>query len=226
MSADQQAASKQPKPSNQQRAEVLRGPRPLLRWKARIMFDRYAGAIPERMVVLTILPPPSPAAPLRPFGYGAFIVEATARRGQPRFAAHSHGFAAGCDAAKLRASLRRVIAPEAITLIHLPAELAARSPAHAVDRILEHVPRAGSRRTIVSMMSRDVLHHAAGIAQLYVGALQPTPLARLLRIDAEAQAAWVHWLFVHRDVRHRRDLLAAHAAWQQVDRAKRRVRLV
>lgn len=60
---------------------------------------------PDRMIVLSILPPPGPGQPRVPFGFGALIVE-QAHRGEAHFELHARrvaGEGPPCRAAPSRA---------------------------------------------------------------------------------------------------------------------------
>jgi len=188
------------------------------------MHYRYHSAIPERMVVLSLLPPPNSYEPRAPFGYGVLIV--TRRwRGEAAFSSHAHGYGAGYDPQRMRDDIRKLFTPETKALIHVPA------PPHAPKYVTKHVrfpaeyldyvPRSGLVANIHARIPRDQLVDAAGIGGLEVYGSNPSPLQRIARIGTEAQAAWIFWMFASCSPRMRRELLASHAAWRAVERARK-----
>ncbi len=180
--------------------------------------------IPERMVVLSILPPPAANKPPRPFGWGSLTVTA-GRRGHASFSSLSHGYAARYPANRMRRDLARVFRPDDAALIYLPVPIFNhydRAGRLIWPRDHEHmVPKAGSRNMSVVAIPHFAITDAAAAAQVIVPPEFPTPLSRLLRIGAEAQAAWVYWIYSCCTPRLRRDLLASFAAWQTLERVKR-----
>lgn len=187
------------------------------------MHYRYHSAILERMVVLSLLPPPNSYEPRAPFGYGALIV--TRRwRGEAAFSFHAHGYGAGYDSQRMRDDIRELFTPETKALIHAPAP--AHAPEHVIKRVpfpaeyLDYVPRSGSLANIHARIPHDQLVDAARIGGLEVCGSSPSPLQRIARIGTEAQAAWVFWMFASCSPRMRRELLVSHAAWRAVERAR------
>lgn len=182
--------------------------------------------IPERMVVLSILPPPAAHQPPRPFGWGSLTVTA-GRRGHASFSSVSHGYGARYPADRMRGDLARLFRPDDAALIYLPVPVF-----NHYDRDgrlvwpCDHermVPKNGSRNMSVVAIPHFAISEAAAAAQVIVPTEFATPLARLLRIGAEAQAAWVYWIYSCCSQRLRRDLLASFAAWQGLEHVKRRL---
>ena len=96
------------------------------------MHYRYHSAIPERMVVLALLPPPNSYEPRAPFGYGVLIV--TRRwRGEAEFSSHAHGYGAGYNPQGMRDDIRKLFTPETNALIHAPAP--PHAPKHATRQV-------------------------------------------------------------------------------------------
>jgi len=178
----------------------------------------------DRMIVLSILPPPGPGQPRVPFGFGALIVE-QARRGEARFELHTHGFGAGYRAQTLSERLQALFTPDTTAIILNPVRefRLATSPDRDLeaDRVLEHVPRSGLRTHVRLSVPHHVLGHAASMSGAQLPSRMPSPLARLRRIDAEAQAVWVYYLFAQPTSTARRRLFASFKAWQQLQRARR-----
>ena len=83
------------------------------------MTFRFVKTMPRRMVVLSLLPPPTAFEPPRPYGYGAFIVE---RRGasEAAFCLRVHGYGARYDPVRLREDIRALFTPETQALIYAP----------------------------------------------------------------------------------------------------------
>lgn len=179
---------------------------------------------PDRMIVLSILPPPGPGQPRVPFGFGALIVE-QAHRGEARFELHAHGFGAGYRAQALRERLQALFTPDTMAIILNPVRefRLATSPDRDMeaDRVLEHVPRSGLRTHVRVSVPHHALGHAAGMSGAQLPSRMPSPLARMRRIDAEAQAVWVYYLFAQPTSTARRRLFASFKAWQQLQRARR-----
>lgn len=179
---------------------------------------------PDRMIVLSILPSPGPGQPRVPFGFGALIVE-QAHRGEARFELHAHGFGAGYRTQALRERLQALFTPDTMAIILNPVRefRLATSPDRDMeaDRVLEHVPRSGLRTHVRVSVPHHALRHAAGMSGVQIPSLLTSPLARLRRIDAEAQAVWVYYLFAQPASRARRRRFASFKAWQQLQRARR-----
>ena len=180
-------------------------------------------AIPERMVVLSILPPPVPGAPLAPFGFGALAVDA-GFRGEPTFALSWRGYAAGVDPNAMRADLRWMYHPDAATLlccISAPiGHPGQQGEGLAERRQLDWIPRTGLREISVMASTHSALEDAASLARVTIPAPNSTPLARLHRIDAEVQAAWIFWCWKHCAPPMRGRLLTSLLAWQGLERAR------
>lgn len=182
--------------------------------------------IPERMVVLSILPPPATHQPPRPFGWGSLTVTA-GRRGHAEFSSISHGYGARYPGDRMRRDLARLFRPDDAALIYLPVPVFNHYDKNG--RLIwprDHermVPKAGSRNMSVVAIPHIAISDTAAAAQVIVPAEFATPLARLLRIGAEAQAAWVYWIYTCCSPRLRRQLLASFAAWQGLERVKRGV---
>ena len=188
------------------------------------MLHRYLPAIPDRMVVLSILPPPLPGKPPAPFGWGALTVTA-GRRGEASFAAQSHGYGAGYPPERLHSDLRRLFRPDDAALLYLPVpefNHYDRGGRLVMPRShLRLIPKTGSRDVNVVAVPHHAMTHAAALAGVILPGRSPTPLARLHRICAEAQAAWVYWLWQRSAWRLRSQLLASFTAWQTLERVKR-----
>ena len=187
------------------------------------MLYRYLPAIPDRMVVLSILPPPLPGKPPAPFGWGALMVTA-GRRGEASFASKSHGYGAGYPPRRFQSDLRRLFRPDDAALLYLPVPEF--NYYHRGGRLImprshrDLLPKTGSRNVSVVAIPLHALEHAAALAGVILPGPFPTPLARLHRIGAEAQAAWVYWLWQRSASRLRNHLLASFAAWQVAERCK------
>lgn len=187
------------------------------------MIFRFVKHMPQRMVALSLLPPPAAFESPRPYGYGAFIVE---RRGANEAALRLrvHGYGARYDPARLREDIRALFTPETQALIYapLPSDIRRHRPAKAPlpPVILDCVPRCGLRSNILVSLPHDLLAHAAGIACIKQPAREPSSLQRVGQLGNEAQAAWVYWLFKSCAPQRRRSLLASHAAWLAIERAR------
>jgi|TARA_R100000501_G_C2581107_1_gene84339 hypothetical protein len=190
------------------------------------MHYRYHSAIPERMVVLSLLSPPNSYEPRAPFGYGALIVSRR-WRGEAAFSSHAHGYGAGYDPQRMRDAIRKLFTPESKALIHVPAP--PHAPKYVTERMpfpaeyLDYVPRSGLVANIHARIPHDQLVDAARIGGLEVYGSDPSPLQRIARIGTEAQAAWVCWMFGTCSPRMRRELLASHTAWRALERASGRL---
>ena len=188
------------------------------------MTFRFVKTMPRRMVVLSLLPPPTAFEPPRPYGYGAFIVE---RRGasEAAFCLRVHGYGARYDPVRLREDIRALFTPETQALIYAP--LSSDICRHRPDQmplpllILDFVPRCGLRSNILVSLQQDLIAHAAGIAGIKHPSPEPSPLQRVCQLGNEAQAAWVYWLFKSCAPHRRRCLLASHAAWRAIEQARR-----
>ena len=187
------------------------------------MLHRYLPIIPDRMVVLSILPPPLPGKRLAPFGWGALTVTA-GRRGEASFEITSHGYGAGYPPERLHSDLQRLFRPDDAALLYMPVR-----EFNHYDRdgrlIMPRshrglVPKTGSRDVSVVAVPHHALAPAAALAGVILPGRFPTPLSRLHRICAEAQAAWVYWLWQRSASRIRSQLLASFAAWQVTERGK------
>lgn len=187
------------------------------------MTFRFAKPMPRRMVALSLFPPPTAFEPPRPYGYGAFIVE---RRGasEAAFCLRVHGYGARYDPVRLREDIRALFTPETQALIYAPLSSDIRR--HRLAKvplppvILDFVPRCGLRSNILVSLQHDLLAHAAGIVGIKHPTPEPSPLQRVGQLGNEAQAAWVYWLFKSCAPHRRRGLLASHAAWLAIERAK------
>lgn len=188
------------------------------------MRNRLCTIMPERMVALSLLPPPNSCAAPAPFGYAALVITRRARS-EAAFSLHAHGYGAGYDPLRMRSDIRRLFTPDTKALIYAPA------PPHQHDRDLARisfptaylglVPRSGLVSNIFASIPHDQLVNAAHIGGLMLSGPHPTPLQRVARIGVEAQAAWIFWLFKSCSPRLRRDLLAGHAAWRLLEQARR-----
>jgi len=146
-------------------------------------------AIPDRLIALSILPPPEPWQPPAPFGFGALIAEQT-RPGEARFALHAHRFGAGYRPDALRERLQPLFTPDTMALAYYPVrenepDADARRQAR---RMLAHVPRSGLRSKICACLPHHTFRSAGNLVGVELPGQSPTPLSRLHRITAEAQA--------------------------------------
>lgn len=188
------------------------------------MRNRIIKTIPERMVVLSILPPPHTFEPLRPFGFGAFVC---ARHGhaEAKFALHAQGYGAGYDPQRIGCDIRALFTPETQALIYMPDQLRARGhrivKAQFPSSFFDLVPRVGLLSNVFAVVPRDILVHSAAIGRLTLPSVAPSPLQRVGQLGSEAQAAWVYWLFKSCSPNLRRSLLVAHTAWQAIERARK-----
>lgn len=188
------------------------------------MRNRIIKTIPERMVVLSILPPPHAFEPLRPFGFGAFVC---ARHGhsEAKFALHAQGYGAGYDPQRIRGDIRALFTPETQALICMPDQPHARehqiAKAQFPSSFFDLVPSVGLLSNVLAVVPRDILAHSAAIGRLTLSSSAPSPLQRVGQLGSEAQAAWIYWLFKSCSPNLRRSLLAAHAAWQAIERARK-----
>jgi len=179
--------------------------------------------MPDRMIVLSILPSPTPGQLPAPFGFGALVVEQTGR-GEAHFQVHAHAFGAKYRSDALCERLQPLFTPETMALVLNPvcgSQLIA-SPHRGpdIDRLFEHVPRSGLRTRICASVPHHVLANAAGMAGVQLPCQAPSPLARIRRIDAEAQAAWVYCLFSQPSSRARGRLFASFEAWRRLQQAR------
>ncbi|MCD1623155.1 hypothetical protein [Citromicrobium bathyomarinum] len=188
------------------------------------MRNRIIKTIPERMVVLSILPPPHTFEPLRPFGFGAFVC---ARHGhaEAKFALSAQGYGAGYDPQRIRGDIRALFTPETQALICMPDQPHARgrriAKAQFPSSFFDLVPCVGLLSNVFAVVPRDILAHSAAIGRLTLSSSAPSPLQRVGQLSSEAQAAWVYWLFRSCAPHRRRNLLASHAAWQAIERARK-----
>jgi hypothetical protein len=179
--------------------------------------------IPDRMIALSILPPPAPGQPPAPFAFGALVVEQT-RRHEARFELHAHGFGAKYRPDALRERLLPLFTPDTMALILNPVcELRSiigqnRSPDG--DQLFKHMPKSGLRTQVQVSVPYHLLRHAAGMANVRLPCRNPSALARIQQIGAEAQAAWVCYLFSQRASTERGRLFASFEAWQFLQKAR------
>ena len=182
--------------------------------------------IADRMIALSLLPPPAPGQPPAPFGFGALVVE-QARRGEARFELHAHGFGAGYRPEALRERLQPLFTPDTLALIldpncgHRPVVGLDRNP--YADQLVEHVPKSGLRTQVQVSVPHHLLRNAAGMANVRLPSRDPSPLARVRQLGAEAQAAWICYLFSRRASTERGRLLASFEAWQCLQKVRRSV---
>ncbi|MEE4212533.1 MAG: hypothetical protein V2I43_25085 [Parvularcula sp.] len=187
---------------------------------------KHPSIIPERMIALSLLPPPAPGQQSAPFGFGALVVEQT-RRGEARFELHAHGFGANYRPEALRERLQPLFTPDTMTLIldpnceHRPVVGLNRNP--NADQLVEHVPKCGHRTHIRASAAYHLLCHAAAMTNLRLPSRNPSPLARIRQLGAEAQAAWICYLFSRRASTERGRLLASFEAWQCLQKVRRSV---
>lgn len=178
----------------------------------------------DRVPEFSILPPPASHQPPRPFGWGSLTVTA-GRRGHASFSAVSHAYGARYPADRMRRDLTRLFRPDDAALIYLPVPIFNhydRDGRLIWTRDYERmVPKTGSRNMSVIAIPHSAISDAAAAAQVIVPPEFATPLARLLRISAEAQAAWVYWVYSCCTPRLRRQLLASFTAWQTLESMKR-----
>lgn len=188
------------------------------------MRNRLIKTMPERMVVLSLLHPPHAFEPLRRFGFGAFVI-ARHNHNEAKFLLHAHGYGAGYKSERMRGDIRALFTPETQTLIYMPAPPHVRgrriARAQFPPALLDLVPRVGLLSNVFAVVPRDILAHSAGIAGLSLAGTDPSPLQRIGQLGIEAQAAWVYWLFKSCSPNLRRRLLASHAAWRAIERARR-----
>lgn len=186
------------------------------------MRDRIITTIPEHIVALSLLPPPHAFEPLRPFGFGAFVIVRHSKD-EAKFSLHSHGYAAGYELQRIRRDIRSLFTPETQALIYMPAPPHIRGQriveAQFPSTFLDLVPRVGLLSNVFAVLPRDILAHSAGIAGLNLSTANPSQLQRVGQLGIEAQAAWVFWLFKSCSPHFRRRLLAGHIAWQAIERA-------
>lgn len=87
---------------------------------------------------------------------------------------------------------------------------------------LDLVPRAGLLSNVFAVMPRDILAHPGDISGLSLSSEDSSPLQWVSALGSEAQAAWVYWLFKSCSPNIRRNLIAGHAAWQSIERARKK----
>lgn len=185
--------------------------------------------IPDHMVVLSILPPPSPYEDARPFGYGAFIVSRRSPT-EANFSLKVHGFAAGYDPGRIRRDIRTLFTPETRALIYAPTPQLLRS--HELAKLpfppayLDLVPRSGLLSNILAHVPHDILAHSARLAGVAIPSPNPSPLQRLGLLGDEAQAAWAFWLFKSWSPSLRRRVLASYASWEAIERSRKLARQI
>lgn len=181
--------------------------------------------LPERMIALAIQPPPLASDPPAPFGFGAFIVTPRVR-GEAGFERHAQGYAAGYPPRALRERLQGLFTPDTLALIYHRApgfedqQATTRVPLQA--RMMDHIPRSGLRTSLLVALPHHVFRHAGAMAGVQLPGRHSTPLGRLGYLGAEAQTAWIYWLFRHCAPSLRRHLLASYEAWQAIEKAKRK----
>ena len=182
----------------------------------------------DRLIVLSILPPPASRQLPAPFGFGALVVEQT-RRDEARFELHAHGFGAKYRPDALRERLVPLFTPDTMALIlnpvceRRPIVGLDRNPNPDADQLVEHVPKSGYRTHVRVSVPYHLLRHAAAMANVRLPSRNPSPLARIQRIGAEAQAAWTCYLFSRRASTERGRLLASFEAWRCLQKARRSV---
>ena len=182
--------------------------------------------IADRMIALSLLPPPALGQPPAPFGFGALVVEQT-RRGEALFELHAHGFGAGYRSEALRERLQPLFTPDTMTLIldpncqHRPVVGLDRNP--DADQLVEQVPKSGLRTQVQVSVPYHLLRNAAGMANVRLPSRNPSPLARIRQLGAEAQAAWICYLFSRRASTERGRVLASFEAWQCLQKVRRSV---
>lgn len=187
------------------------------------MRNRAITNMPERMVALSILPSLHTFEPMRPFGFGAFVC---ARHGhsEAKFTLYAQGYGAGYDPQRIRRDIRALFTPETHALICMPDQPRARerriAKAQFPSSFFDIVPRVGLLSNVFAVVPRDILAHSAAIRRLTISSANSSPLQRVGQLGSEAQAAWVYWLFKSCSPNLRRSLLAAHAAWQAIERAR------
>ncbi len=188
------------------------------------MRNRIISTMPDRMVVLTLLPPPHPFEPLRPFGFGALVI-ARYSRTEAQFSLRARGYGSGYEPKRIRRDIRTLFTPETKTLIYMPAPPNMRgkriAEAQFPSSFFDLVPRVGLLSNVFAVLPGDILAHSAGIAGLSLSGANPSPLQRVGQLGIEAQAAWVYWLFKSFSPNLRRSLLAGHSAWQAIERARK-----
>ncbi|MEL7691479.1 hypothetical protein [Citromicrobium bathyomarinum] len=188
------------------------------------MRDGIIETMPEHMVALSLLPPPHAFEPLRPFGFGAFVIT---RLGpdEAKFSLHAHGYGAGYEPQRIRRDIRSLFTPETRSLICMPTPPHVHgqrfAEAQFPSTFLDLVPHVGLLSNVFAVLSRDILAHSAGIAGLSFSTANPSPLQRVGQLGIEAQAAWIYWLFKSCSSHVRRRLLAGHSAWQAIERARK-----
>lgn len=156
------------------------------------MRDRIVKTIPEHMVALSLLPPPHAFEPLRPFGFGAFVITRLGPDGA-KFSLHVHGYGAGYEPQRIRRDIRSLFTPETRSLTYMPAPPYVHGQRFAKAKFpstfLDLVPRVGLLSNVFAALPRDMLAHSAGIAGLsisgairrrYSGSASLAPKHRLL----------------------------------------------
>jgi hypothetical protein len=189
------------------------------------MTNFHSSAMPRRIVALSLLPPPGRLSPPAPFGFGAFVIDVQGR-GEATFDLHAHGYGARYDPRRIRCDIARLFTPDTRGLFYAPV------PAHERTSdmsgkpfpcsLLDHLPRIGHATSYAVLIPHDILADAAGIGHLDIPPSKASPLQRIARIGAEAQAAWIYWLFKAVQPRLRRDLLASYHAWSLIEGVRRR----
>lgn len=184
---------------------------------------RNYSRFPERMVALSIFPPPLALDPRAPFGFGAFII--TRRwRDEAEFTSNAQGYGAGYDPERMRSHIETLFTPETTALIHIPATPFSRrhelAPMPYSSSYSRYVPRCGLRRNIHAVIPHDQLVHAARIGGISIHGPNPTAIQRIARLHTEAQAAWLFWVIAARPPRIRRSVLAGYMAWTKLQKAK------
>jgi len=178
---------------------------------------------PERMVALSILPPPLALDRPAPFGFGAFIVTRRCLN-EAEFASHAHGYGAGYDPERMRRHIEALFTSETMALIHIAAPSFSRrhelTPLPYSSSYSKYVPRSGLKRNIHAVIPHDQLVHAAQIGGISIHGPNPTAIQRIARLSTEAQAAWLYWLIAACPPRIRRSVLAGYVAWTKLQKAK------
>lgn len=184
---------------------------------------RNYSRFPERMVVLSILPPPLALDRQAPFGFGAFIINRR-WRDEAEFASYAHGYGAGYDPERMRSHIETLFTPETTALIHIAAPSFSRrhklAPLPYSSSYSRYIPRCGLRRNIHAVIPHDQLVHGARVGGISIHGPNPTAIQRIGRLHTEAQATWLFWVIAACPPRMRRSVLAGYVAWTKLQKAK------